>query len=666
MAEQPALNRFYVSSYTANDKDFPVLAVRLDPRVAGYRVPGDLTPHPEPNKYPNHVFTGCHPSNGDERVTHVYEILPGPWVPFTRYDDDLGPIQGRRRNVKNEGQKASLASNKKVSYEGREGSAIVLNEIEEEWTINVDEDGNSLFPIKDKDFYDPLKGHVRERRQLFVPSGDEVATLENVDGVITETTYEAYNEYLSVRVVQTYRVDGPRLVGVTTDNDGQLVTVTTQRKAADGYIPPSPSALKTVEASREDAESVIERVIDTPKVFDQKALSNQRSDTVPEKFKFFSPTKRTETTFAKDGVVDGDVVLDSGEYGKSIQRVSEFKVQKAVSSRGDDFETIHSSRLEENWSIQIPYKEYISDSIPALPNIEVDGIGGGQYVIREYDPDEIDEVLSGFLTSIPSATDIDMPRILKDVSISWDESIARGESEYDGTGMAGGWKNISQQDDGEASSSLSLNPKVEVTFEDIWGKNLPASTHIFFLKKENLTRAAILAKTGASDSWPIFKPKSFSTTIFGKTEEKFIRLKIERAMQVNDTVPGYGFAPSKSKSTKTSSSINPVSINIPPCLTPVRNVTAYKKITQPTFSIQLTYQPLTIVAKSATVNLPAVSMTTAVNHELEVNVGFTVPQSGDHTDVPRFGVFLMDAAIEPYKFGYFIVRAVTFDASQLA
>ena len=124
MAEQPALHRIHVIGYSSNDRDFPIVALVADPRVAGYKVPEDLSTCPD-KRYPNHVFTGAQPLSGDERVRHVWEILPSPTVPFTRYDDDLGPVQGRRRSVKNEGQVASLATDKKVTYEAREGSAIV-------------------------------------------------------------------------------------------------------------------------------------------------------------------------------------------------------------------------------------------------------------------------------------------------------------------------------------------------------------------------------------------------------------------------------------------------------------------------------------------------------------------------------------------------------------
>jgi hypothetical protein len=392
MAEQPPLNRFYVASYAANDRDFPIVAIRLDPRVAGYRVPEDLSPHPDSKRYPNHVFTGSQPSNGDERVTHIYEILPAPWVPFTRYDDDLGPIQGRRRSVKNEGQVAILAADKRVTYEAREGSAIVYTEIEETWSISTDDDGNSLFPVRDRDFYDPSRGPVQERRQLFVPTGEEAGSLENVNGVITQTSYEPYNEFLSVKIVQTYSVDGPQLIGKATDNDGQLVTVTTQRKGADGYIPPNPTATRTVEVSREDAESLVERIVDTPEVFTAKTFSLERPDPIPQKFRVAVPLQSEQT------IVEGQAelpILSEGEISRTEEQRNKFLKRTTATSRD---QTVLPKTLaqkatnNERQEVTITETLQLGDTneVPtATKTVESEALGDGNFVIRKTEVPEV-------------------------------------------------------------------------------------------------------------------------------------------------------------------------------------------------------------------------------------------------------------------------------------
>ena len=328
--EYPPLNKIYVFGYSANDRDFPILSSTADPRVAGYQVPKDLSACPD-KRYPNHVFTGAQPISGDQRVRHVWEILPSPWVPFTRYDDDLGPVQGRRRSVKNEGQVAIRQADKQVTYEAREGSAIVYTELEETWSIATDEDGNSLFPIKNRDFYDASRGPIRERRQLLVPTGNEVASLENINGVITQTSYEPYNDFLSVKIVQTYVLSGPLLIGKATDNDGQLVTVKTQRKRADGYVPPKPTATLTVEASAEDKESVVERIVETPEVFAAETYRKTKEDLTPQKFKASQEDSTVEETIK--GTADPDVTLKDGEFAKSEQQINKFVKRVSTTSR---------------------------------------------------------------------------------------------------------------------------------------------------------------------------------------------------------------------------------------------------------------------------------------------------------------------------------------------
>jgi hypothetical protein len=418
MADYPPLSRFYVASYASNDRDYPVVAIRLDPRTAGYKVPEDLSPHPDSKRYPNHVFTGAQPASGDQIVTHVYEILPSPWVPFTRYDDDLGPIQGRRRSVKNEGQVASLAADKRVNYEAREGSAIVYTELEESWSVATDDDGNSLFPIRDRDFYDASRGAVQERRQLFVPTGEEEGTLENINGVITQTSYEPYNEFLSVKIVQTYKVNGPQLIGNTTNGEGQLATVTTQRKGALGYIPPNPTATKTVEVSREDAESLIERVVDLPEVFRAETFSIERPDPIPQKFRVALPVKLIQETISGDAgmpaLSGNDLARSEEQQTKFVKRISQSTrdqvgIPKTLTQKATDNDrqlATVTEVLQVGDTTQTP---------TAKKTVESESLGDGKYVVRTTEVPEVfsaitftkerpDPVPQKFRVNVPALT----------------------------------------------------------------------------------------------------------------------------------------------------------------------------------------------------------------------------------------------------------------------
>lgn len=439
--EYPPLNKIYVFGYSANDRDFPILSATADPRVAGYQVPKDLSACPD-KRYPNHVFTGAQPISGDQRVRHVWEILPSPWVPFTRYDDDLGPVQGRRRSVKNDGQVASLTAETRTTYEAREGSAIVYTELEETWSIATDEDGNSLFPVRDRDFYDASRGPVQERRQLFVPTGEEAGSLENVNGVITQTSYEPYNEFLSVKIVQTYKVDGPQLIGKATDNEGQLVTITTQRKGAKDYVAPNPTATRTVEANREDAESLVERIVDTPEVFKANTFSIERPDPIPQKFRVLIPTLTEQENLAGNATMPS---LSSGQFSKSEQQVTKFvkrisKTSRDTSSSGELSGQVFTTELGggiADVKDTYPFNSTISTT-PEFGTVsdEIENLGDGTKIRRQIKLKSVKLPIGEFDENGDPKTEDALPLLIGqeydqelDIVIPYKELVAQPESE---------------------------------------------------------------------------------------------------------------------------------------------------------------------------------------------------------------------------------------------
>jgi len=658
MADYPPISRFYVASYAANDRDFPVVAIRLDPRTAGYRVPEDLSPHPDSKRYPNHVFTGAQPASGDQIVTHIYEILPSPYVPFTRYDDDLGPIQGRRRDVKNEGQVARLGPDQRVTYEAREGSAIVYTELEETWSIKTDEDGNSLFPVRDRDFYDASRGAVQERRQLFVPTGEEEGTLENINGVITQTSYEPYNEFLSVKIVQTYRVDGPQLIGKATDNDGQLVTVITQRKGADGYFPPNPTATKTVEVSREDAESLVERIVETPKVFDSKIVSVSKEENIPSKFKAGLLTTNSQEVVAQTQLLTPTLVGDDLE--KSEQRLTEFIVKRSATSRPQNYSTIQNRRLEEIWGITIPYSEFISTIIPTGNNIEVEGLGAGKYLVRQYDLAALETKLSAFKVVLPTRINLDLPRVLEDEKIDWEEKKTLSTRDFDSSGTIGSFDNLTQRDTGSLSSTLTLVPKFDVIMKETWGRDLDAETHIFFLKENQINKTQINQKSGATASWPKFAPRSFSATVYGISESKTVAGSISRAIGFSST-GALGYQPTKEAQTDFSQASIPVVLQIPSCITTLKTLSLIKTLTNTNASTTLSYQG----GSAGGVVFPALSQPINLSHSVTSTGSVVIPATPPTTSIPSTGKYVVNSSIEPYKFGWYLIRSTVLDATSI-
>lgn len=717
MAEQPPLNRSYVISYSANDRDFPVIGIRLDPRVAGYRVPEDLSPHPDSKRYPNHIFTGSQPSSGDERVTHVYEILPSPWVPFTRYDDDLGPIQGRRRSVKNEGQVASLVADKRTTYEAREGSAIVYNEIEESWSTSTDDDGNSLFPIKDRDVYDPRFGAIRERRQLIVPNGTESASIEYVDPNIVETGYEAYNEYLSFkvvrtyalsgpvrrediyepirgpvqrisqliydtgslqgslvnqggiitqtiyqpvntlvvdRIVETYQVNGPQLIGSATNNEKQLTTVTTQRKGASGYVTPNPTATKTVEVSREDAESLVERIIESPNVFDAKTLSASKPDVIPEQFRASVPSEAVQEIVEQSSVQLPS--LSQNELEKSEQRITEFTVRKSKVSRDNgSLPVLKGQEYEPSINIVVPFEERVTTSGASLgdPATFVDPLSKDFDLVKEIDIDAVQEELDSIFLSFPTRTSLNLPKILKSVRIIWDGAKGDGSyaSNFDGftRGTSG---SLSGSESGRAQASASVSPGFVLDIEEVYATNIPTTSYFFFLKYP-ITLDDIFSKVNASP-WPIFKPVSRTLTAFGQSASVSVEGAASASSRFSpenvsaDKTEGSGYSKSVNEETKT--------ITIPPCINSqitVQNDGSKSYSGFASFNIGWTGRG----------GFPSVSVLNSDSITVNGKGPISIPAVNGPTDIPRSGLYLIDSRVEIYQYGYARVYAEVLDAS---
>lgn len=711
MAEQPPLSRFYVIGYSANDRSFPILAQVLDPRVAGYRVPEDLSACPD-KRYPNHVFTGAQPLSGDERVRHTWEILPSPYVPFTRYDDDLGPVQGRRRFVVNSGQEASLERDKKVTYEAREGSAIVSSEIEETWDAgSTDPDLDSPFPIKDRDFYDERLGPVKERRQIIAINGDEKASLEYSSPTITQISYEPYNEFLSYkiirtydlngpirrediydplrgpiqrlsqviydtgnlngslfnqggiitqtiyqpvntlvvdRIVETYSVNGPKLIGFATNNERQLSTITTQRKGSDGYTPPSPTATKTVESNREDAESIVERIIDVSEVFDNKTVSSSKPDVLPERFRASLPTETTQETIEQTSVEIPS--LEDGDLERSEERVSKFTVRKSAVSRNiDEIPDLDGIDYEESFDVQIPYTEKISTTIPT-GSAEAVPLDDTRYLVREYDKDNIEAYLDDFLQTYPTTINMDLPRVLDSITVEWDEKTSEGS--YVNTPTAdGNFYTFSNEDKGEVSTLSSATPLVGLNFRDVWSKNIPATVFIFFLKNP-IEESEILSKTG-SLKWPTFKPKSHIIT--GKGVELRASVSVKSSVGIQQPKPSeFSVSTDSSKQKDYSRTITPIIVNIPTCLHGSIPVAQSKAVTATATATASTAGVAGAFGSLDTTETASISDTASIT----ANIGITSP-----TDIPKSGKYLIDSNVDFFKYGFSIVRATVIDAS---
>jgi|GEM_PF-3292845 len=408
----------YLRAYLTPRKNYsPLAKLSIDPLFPGtdalpcVLVAEEMRDSEEPNVKNLYVV-----------AARAYETLPGPWLPFTRYDDNLGPIQGRRRAVVNTGQTASLTSTGKTTYEAREGSSYVSWEIEEIYSDGTGGAVNPAYPIGVSDIYDEARGPVQTTTQLVVKTGIEAGTLIESGGVITETEFVPFNEFLLQRSVEVWDVatalakvtdvydetrgpvrqtvtlivkvgneagtltetagvitetkysplndkvlqrsvevwtaPGVLLVDSATNAERQVVTKTRQLKKASGYTAPSPSAIKEVIAEQINAVTISEQTSEVLLVFDSKQVSAQKPDVIPEAFRASVSSQTTQQRVA--GTTATMPTLGTNDLQASEQRISEFVKETSVTVRDNGvLPTLAGQDFDDLTGIAMPYTEAV-------------------------------------------------------------------------------------------------------------------------------------------------------------------------------------------------------------------------------------------------------------------------------------------------------------------
>lgn len=188
------------------------------------------------------------------KVLRVWEVLPGPWLPFTRYDDDLGPIQGRQRAVLNTGQRGGIhGPTSYLNYNAREGSSIVSMELEERFSDGSgDDDDNPTYPIQRWSTYEPERGTVDHTSQLalfntFSEQASWQRTVFNNRYVVTKTWFEPYADNpsnLCKRLTDIWTDILIQDFKVSSKHGGGIIEIDEQR-GEPGTLPLNPGYLST-------------------------------------------------------------------------------------------------------------------------------------------------------------------------------------------------------------------------------------------------------------------------------------------------------------------------------------------------------------------------------------------------------------------------------------
>jgi hypothetical protein len=172
--------------------------------------------------------------------------VPGLYVPTTRYDPQLGPINGTRRLVENSGLITSLTATVKTTYEPHPNSKVVCYEIIETNSDGTGSSGNPAYPERVVNLYEESRGAVERVSQIvadITSVGSLVVTGTTPSAVATLIRYEPLNQFLRDKIVETFTLNGPSIrKGERYDKELGLVTSTQQLVDGTGLLAQSENA----------------------------------------------------------------------------------------------------------------------------------------------------------------------------------------------------------------------------------------------------------------------------------------------------------------------------------------------------------------------------------------------------------------------------------------
>jgi len=276
-AKRPVAPDTPVRSFPTPNIDDLVVLVDVDPRLPGYKALEYGTPHPDQTRFPGAKLVYQEPlENSDQFVRRIYAT--------DRAEQD--------------------AHNYAIKFSGGSpGHPIYIRSY-----------------VQLRESYAPLPDGSKD------PQDDRAYIVEEETAPL-----EGELNSLYIRVTRIFEtLPGPVITSFSTNEVGQKVTVTTQRKSAPGYTLPAASALFSPSAQSEDTGVVTEQIQSIPGVFTRKQFSSERPDMLPQKFRAAVPDIETSE------LVEGEAEqpeLDQGDISASQTQQTLFLKQVAKRSR---------------------------------------------------------------------------------------------------------------------------------------------------------------------------------------------------------------------------------------------------------------------------------------------------------------------------------------------
>jgi hypothetical protein len=270
--------------------------------------------------------------------------------------------------------------------------------------------------------------------------------------------------------------------------------------------------------------------------------------------------------------------------------------------------------------------------------------------------------LSNYLLSFPSRMDIQLPRVLKNVSVVWSTDKGEGSSDGEWNGYASGTSySLSGSEGDQCQSSLTIKPELVIDIEQPWGSDIPVTVYAFFIQTSNgsVSETALRARVNeivgsTTQNWPVFKPVSHTMIAQGGRANVVAAASGNASRGVTPAAQSAELGQTVTKNYDLSLSLS--SVNIPP--------TIHKDIVITDSSREDTVSA-TAIANWIGSNFPSLNISSTVQKTVKAAVSPSVLQATIPSEIPKTGKYIMRASVEPYKWGWAKCSAVILDAVNL-
>jgi hypothetical protein len=463
----------------------------------------------------------------------------------------------------------------------------------------------------------------------------------------------------------------------------------------------------------------IVREVTVPELFDEKAFSIQKPDTVPEKFRATIPIE-TESV-SKVGTATKPA-LASGELERSVQQSNKFVYREQITKRNlsNDVALPEVERAYVEGTIA-----KVNEKLSTSPTIEsgllisesaATPIGDGKFIVQtvkvnewpqlkssEWDNElqvqvqkteqfvapsssfnevntsyravnkdrslkvtetEPTAALSSYVMSFPIQVDVRLPDVLKSISVVWAEDLAEGDYDSQWQGSSSGTSyGLTGSESASSESSASIKPELIIDIERPWGADVSATAYYFFLKGTNnvISESAFLSKVssiaGSAQRWPTFKPVSHTIVLTGGSAQVQAKVNWTAAKSASSSTSTSEKTVGQGTSYSVGTSLN--AVTIPPTIHGAITISGAEAKTK----------LVTSNCNSGTglvSNFPFVLTAAAASHTLNADVNPKTLPATTPTEIPKTGKYILKSEVVPYKWGWARCSAVVLDASVLA